>query len=126
MPPPPEEGAEIEPLAPRGKGLEKLFHLFVLCQQLIDHLDGGPRSHGDTPAPRSLDDFRVEPFRARHGLNDGLVAANDRVVHLGGIHPLDAAEPGHHLHHLAQGPHLLDLLELKQQGLQGEVPVLKK
>ncbi len=97
-----------------------LLHLLELLQQLVDLLGGGAAPPGDADPARAVDDDGSARSFGRHRTDDGLDPRHLGVVDLvGGL-----AELLGHARHEAQDPaeraHLLHLVQLLQEVVEGE------
>src|SRR6185369_2299377 len=119
--PPPEQAGAGRSAAHARELLHDPLHLAELLDQAIDLRQGGPRAVRDPPPSRCVEDTRLTPLARRHRADDRLgpaqVAPVDGVLGLLG-HPAHARD---HRHDLAQRSHLLDLLELLEKVLEGEL-----
>ena len=102
-----------------GHGLHHLLGLLEAVHELIDGLDRGPRSLGDTAAARAVEDGQVLALGGRHGAHDRLDAVDLALVEVvQGLTHLP--HPGHHAQELLHGAHLADLAQLAQEVVEGE------
>src|SRR6185436_236568 len=101
--------------------LHELGQLGVLLDQSVDFSQVRSRAGRDPPPARAIQDGGVAPLALGHRADDRLdapeIAAIDGVLRLLG-HPAHARD---HRHQLAHRAHLLDLLDLLQDFLEGEL-----
>ena len=102
-----------------GHGLHHLLGLLEAVHELVDGLDRGPRSLGDTAAARAVEDGQVLALGGRHGAHDRLDTVDLALVEVvQGLTHLP--HPGHHAQELLHGAHLADLAQLPQEVVKGE------
>src|SRR5918996_1113916 len=107
---------------PLGAHAGELLHhaagLVELLDDGVDLLGGGAGAAGDARPARAVEDLGVGALARGHGADDRLDPGHLAVVDL---HALElAAHAGEHAEDLAERAHLLDLLELVEEVLQGE------
>src|SRR5699024_3498287 len=97
-----------------------LLGLLEALEQLVDLLDGGPGAAGDAVAARAVDDLGVVALLGRHRADDRLDPADLALVEI--VQRL-AVLPHvrQHAEHLLDAAHVLELLHLAQEVVEGEV-----
>src|SRR5512133_3242358 len=106
---------------PGGHAGQLLHHpagLLELLEQGVDLLGGGARALGDAGPAGAVEDRGGGALTGGHGADDGHDAGHVAVVDLDALELL--AHPREHAEDLAERAHLLDLLELVEEVLQGE------
>ena len=109
------------PAPAAGELLHQLLDLSVLLDQPVDVRRAGPGAGGDPSPARPVDDRGIASLTRRHRPDDRLdplqIAAVDRLLGL----LRHAAHARDHPHELAHRAHLLDLLDLLEEVLEGEL-----
>ena len=98
--------------------LHHVPHLLKILQKRVHFLNRGAAALGDPTATRPVDDLGVDPLAQGHRPDDRLDGGEVVVADLGVLHLL--GDPGEHPHDPAEGAHLLDLLELVEEVVEGE------
>jgi len=85
---------------------------------LIHFLHGGARPARDAPLAAAAQNFRMMPLLLRHRTDDGLDAPHLTIGQFRRYIQLGPRHTGDHVQHLAERPHLFDLLELTEKVFQ--------
>ncbi len=99
--------------------LHHLLHLAELLDEAVDVTDRGAAAVGDAGAAAAVDDLGLAPLLRGHRADDRLDRLQLVVVDLGALQLLRHA--GHHPQQVAERAHLLELLHLLEEVVEGEL-----